>query len=323
MPVEVQKINWLNVLQGAFASIVVHMLILIALGLVTINLERDAFSSAGFEILAAESDAAHEFVAVPEAIPADVIAPEAFPELAPDVSDLTAEPPPDAVYDEGGSAAAIGPINRERSEFVSPLEVAAPTTSVGPLWLASGLEGTGLGEQGTGTGKKGTGNSQFFGLRASGRSFVYVIDCSGSMADDLRFQRACEEVFRSISDLRRSQSFFIIFYNDSAYPMDADKPLPATPKNIEAAKSWVSRFNPDSDTRPLPALLYALGLEPDAVYFLSDGIFDPETINELRRRHELHSRVIPIHTITFASQEGESLMRTIARQSGGKSRFVK
>lgn len=322
VPVEEAQTNWLTVLQAAFASIAVHLLILIGLGLVTIQFESQAYGPNVFEVLAADSEPNHVFMAAPEAIPSDVLATEATPELAPDSSDLL--PPPDAVIDEqGGSSAAIGPVNPESSEFVSPLEVSPPTADAGPLWLASGLNGTGLGEEGKGTGKKGDGESRFFGLRAAGRSFVYVIDCSGSMADDGRFERAVEEVFRSISDLRRSQSFFIIFYNDSAYPMDADKPLPTTPKNIEAARTWVNRFSPDSDTRPLPALLYALGLEPDAIYFLSDGIFDPEVINELRRRHELHSRIVPIHTIAFASQEGESLMKTISRQSGGKSRFVK
>src|SRR3972149_2345168 len=45
-----------------------------------------------------------------------------------------------------------------------------------------------------------------------GRSFVYVLDCSGSMNDEGRFVRARQELLRSIEHLTSDQSYFVIFY---------------------------------------------------------------------------------------------------------------
>ena len=70
----------------------------------------------------------------------------------------------------------------------------------------------------------------------------------------------------------------------------------------------------------------ALSLRPDAVYFLSDGQFDPLTIQQLKARNRsnnrLRKRQIPIHTIAFMDRMTEGLMRSIARNSGGEYRFV-
>jgi hypothetical protein len=79
---------------------------------------------------------------------------------------------------------------------------------------------------------------------------------------------------------------------------------------------------PGGHTYPLPALLHALSLEPDVVYFLSDGILDPNTIAHLRAKNRPRSHQVPIHTVAFVNRETHGLMRTIAHQSGGKFRFV-
>ena len=72
--------------------------------------------------------------------------------------------------------------------------------------------------------------------------------------------------------------------------------------------------------------MYALSLRPDAIYFLSDGQFDPSAIQILRAQNRqnlrMNIRQIPIHTIAFLDRFAEGLMRTIARNSGGEYRFV-
>ena len=105
--------------------------------------------------------------------------------------------------------------------------------------------------------------------------------------------------------------------------MDADQPVPATEEEFARTRRWISRVQPDGGTHPLPALLFALSLEPDAIYFLSDGQFDPVTIHEVRNRNRPRTRRIPIHTIAFMDRFTERLMRAIARNSGGEYRFVK
>ena len=69
--------------------------------------------------------------------------------------------------------------------------------------------------------------TSFFGIRAQGRFFVYVVDCSGSMIDEDRFARATE-VRRSVLALQAPQQFKVIFYNDGPIPMPGG-PHPGRP----------------------------------------------------------------------------------------------
>lgn len=165
--------------------------------------------------------------------------------------------------------------------------------------------------------------AEFFGIGGQGSTFVYVIDCSGSMLDMKKFQRAKAELMRSIRSLKSSQKYYIVMYSDGAYPMDADKPLLATTKNIDRTEEWLNSINPDGGTNPLSALLYALSLKPSAVYFLSDGKFDLSVASELRIKNRHRRKRIPIHTIAFYNRETEGLMKMIARNSGGRYQFVK
>src|SRR5262249_52423412 len=59
----------------------------------------------------------------------------------------------------------------------------------------------------------------FFGVRARGLFFVYVVDCSGSMMDDDRMPRATIELRRSVLALQSPQKFEVIFYNNESIPM--------------------------------------------------------------------------------------------------------
>ena len=48
------------------------------------------------------------------------------------------------------------------------------------------------------------------------------------MNDRGKFERARYELLKSIEQLGSEQRYFVIFYNERAYPMDADKPLQAS-----------------------------------------------------------------------------------------------
>ena len=63
-------------------------------------------------------------------------------------------------------------------------------------------------------------------------------------------------------------------------------------------------------------------MKPDAIFFLSDGLFDPSTARVLRLRNRGKATRIPIHTIAFVNQENERIMKTIASDSGGDYRYV-
>jgi hypothetical protein len=186
--------------------------------------------------------------------------------------------------------------------------------------------GLGRGGSGKGEGSSGKAATEFFGIGGYGQSFVYVVDCSGSMNQNGKFERARYELLQSIEQLSKDQSYFVIFYNHEAHPMDGGRLVLATPARIAETTRWVNYAEAGGGTDPLPALLYALSMHPDAIYFLSDGQFDPNTIQEIRLRNRpnnrLRTRQIPIHTIAFYDRFAAGLMRQIARNSGGEFKFV-
>jgi von Willebrand factor type A domain len=172
---------------------------------------------------------------------------------------------------------------------------------------------------GAGGGQNGPGHS-FFGLEASGDRVVFVVDISGSMSGR-RFYRARTELRRSIESLRPDQQYFVIFFNDGALPMPAEKLLPATPENVAETLHWLNYVKCGGGTNPLPGMLLALQLHPDAIYLMTDGKFDPQIVWEVTQAEP--TVPIPVFTISFASRSAERLLKQIAAETGGSYRFAR
>jgi hypothetical protein len=158
--------------------------------------------------------------------------------------------------------------------------------------------------------------ASFFGVRARGLFFVYVLDQSGSMVDDDRLTRATIELRRSVFALHSPQRFEVIFYNDEATAMPGG-PIPRTADrhNKELLTSWLRLIDPDGETNPRGAIQQALALRPDAVFLLSDGEFPDETVDAVARANR---RKIPIHCIDLAGGLAGDHLRRIAAASGGR-----
>lgn len=155
----------------------------------------------------------------------------------------------------------------------------------------------------------------FFGIRARGQFFIYVLDGSGSMIDEDRFPRATIELRRSVFALRPPQRFEVIFYNDLPIPMlGGPIPRPADLKSKTALLQWLRTMDPEGGTVPLPALAQAIALRPDAIFFLSDGVLPEETVASVTK---LNRGKIPIHCIDLAGGLGGDQLRRIAEANGG------
>lgn len=197
-----------------------------------------------------------------------------------------------------------------------------------PVAPRAGESEPGAGE-GTGTGA-GTGNgdeSGFFGLNSPGRRFVFVVDASSSMQKKhdseakTRFGRVKLEIVRSIAGMTPQQGFFVIYFNSVPHPMPANGLQPATPAVQRHYLDWTTRFRAGGDTNPLQALELALALQPDVIYFLTDGVI-PRGKNVLRRVTGLNQGRTRVHTFAFGSRSGEEMMQALAEQNRGEYRFV-
>jgi len=164
--------------------------------------------------------------------------------------------------------------------------------------------------------------SGFFGIVAKGNKFVYVVDCSGSMTG-LPFTRAKQEVMRSISSLSEDQAYSIIFFATENYPMYSpsiinhmEKP---TSDALQRTENWLDRFSIKGGTAPQGALLKALQMEPDAIFFLTDGEFEAHVAGVVNQANTNH---VSINTVCFISRAGEPILKQIAKDNQGDYRFV-
>ena len=191
--------------------------------------------------------------------------------------------------------------------------------------------------KGRATANKGNGkgdsqqSAQFFGITAGGRSFVFVVDCSLSMAGT-KWRNACNELTAAIERLTPEQSFYVIFFDGKSHPMfapnkAATQPLQATPENVQKYREWLRYVKLGYDTSPCLSIKHAVQLTPDAIFLLSDGEFSDPTAAFLRNNNADESKSdkatrIAVHTICFHSRDGQKMLERIADENGGHCALV-
>ncbi len=156
--------------------------------------------------------------------------------------------------------------------------------------------------------------ASFFGLRAEGQVFAFVVDCSGSMDDAGRMARAKIELRRSLAALRFPQRYYVVFFDDRARPMPEGYPQSADPESLARTFAWMRRIEPDGGTDPREAFDRAIGLKPDAVFFLTDGELPAGTADAVAARNA--DAKVPIHAVDLSGGRSTQLRR-IAAESGG------
>jgi len=168
----------------------------------------------------------------------------------------------------------------------------------------------------------GGGGPDFFGLGGSARGVqkvVYVVDRSGSMYDTFSFVR--HELKRSVSALRRSQKFHVIFFNVGAPLENPPRRLvPAVTAHREQLFTFLDEIVPGGGTDPIPAMRRAFEVQPDLIYLLTDGEFKPTLMERLEEWNR--DRRVRIFTIAFLGAGGGPMLERIAREHGGEYRYV-
>ena len=208
----------------------------------------------------------------------------------------------------------------------------------GVLGVGDGAGASGGGGLGNGFGTgSGIGRAGVWNLRASGDTFAYVVDFSGSIivaVDELK-----RELKRSIGKLTSRQLFAVyIFYSvgDESHHFRteafAPRLLPATPDAKREFFAWIDRKQPRGRTEPLQAMKRALALDPDAVFFFSDGMFADKVVEQVAKtnataRAQIHCLVFDELLLADTSglprlTDGARRLKRIGDENSGKTKVV-
>jgi hypothetical protein len=192
---------------------------------------------------------------------------------------------------------------------------------------ASGLLDGGSGSRGP---LGGQARTQVFGIPADGYKFVYVFDRSGSMGGqgNRALNRAKAELLASLESLGETHQFQIIFYNERPTLFNITgqpgRLVFGNHPNKAQAHRFVQGIVADGGTEHEPALLAALNLSPDVIFFLTDADHPELTSTQLRKIVDRNRRGTVINTIEFGAGPplGENFLSRLAVQNGGQYRYV-
>jgi hypothetical protein len=185
-------------------------------------------------------------------------------------------------------------------------------------------------------GNKVTQGAEFFGSKAVGNRFVYIIDASPSMRRDRAFDAAKEEILRSLRSMQSKQRFALLFFGGQVETLELepgqkiDQPVSATPENIEKSVQWLRKITIQKDGKPpIEAVKSALELQPDGIFLLFDGDTKLDNWTQVVRKLNTSQGLlsdggtqVPIHVIHFFRDEFQRSMQLLAHENGGTYRFV-
>ena len=176
----------------------------------------------------------------------------------------------------------------------------------------------------------GKAKISLFGTVGEGYKFVYCFDRSGSMGGAGRsalgaVQAELRESFKPLDSIHQFQ---IIFYNEKPVvfnPTGTPGRLAfANEQNKARALHFLESLVADGGTDHEEALKLAIRMQPDVIFFLTDGDEPKLTTAEI---DEITYRAsgIRINSIQFGAgpqPAGPNFLMELARQNGGQYRYV-
>jgi len=172
--------------------------------------------------------------------------------------------------------------------------------------------------------------TEVFGAYGEGNRFAYVFDRSGSMNGfgGRPLAAAKAELLASLEDLQSHHQFQIIFYNESPRVFN---PHGGTPRLVwgdeiskRRARRFVAGIEASGGTEHMAALMLALQLGPDVLFFLTDAdepVLSSAQLRKIRRRNN----GAVIHSIEFGfgpSVQSDNFLARLANSNGGQHVYV-
>lgn len=204
---------------------------------------------------------------------------------------------------------------------------AGDTGDMGAIGPGLGGAGTGSGLGfGDGAGGGGGGGAKFFGVPSRGSRFAFIVDISGSMDND-KLNALKAELRETLVNLGANTSFFVVAFNSSQRLLtDRVAWHESTVEGKRPVLAALLRLESAASTNPVQAIrtvFTQLRPRPDAVYLMTDGVFD-NNLEVLKLLEKLNSSAVkvPVHTIGFGADADLPTLRRIAGESGGTFKSV-
>lgn len=291
--------SWLGNSVSGLISVVLHMGLLLMLAMVTCDY-RAGGGGEGEEVLIGELPSVDLNDSESEELDAE-----------------TADPQADDSSQMDESLEVPTPMDATDGEFSVDVDISA----FAPSGAASGGGSAGIAAISEGGGSLGEGAS-FMGVHAKGTRFCIIADRSGSM-EGAKLRYVKEEILETLSTMGSRGRFQLIFFNSSDLPYPQSGWRNPRRERTDVA-NWLQTVTAGGGTYPTPAFRVAFDLSPppDAIFFMTDGQFPEQVVNEVAALNRQSGRRVQIHTISFMDISAEPLMRQIANDSGGKYRHV-
>jgi hypothetical protein len=207
-----------------------------------------------------------------------------------------------------------------------------------PTVNAGGGSAAAAGDTGLGSGNSqlATGGgiskvkTEVFGVEGEGTRFVYVFDRSDSMNgfEGKPLRKAKAELVKSIQSLGPTHQFQIVFYNDHPLPYGgAQRPrlLYGEDRDKELALRFVRDMSGTGGTNHVDALLMALAMSPDVIFFLTDADDNPGS-QKVEKIVERAERIgTSIHCIQFGTGNrsfGSNWIDQLAERTRGQFKYI-
>jgi hypothetical protein len=246
----------------------------------------------------------------------------------------------EAIFESTDSGAAL-----QSTESPTPVDLSPPTMD--SFALESGLGAESLEsdtqintlvsaiQSSKSFSRTGTPGAEFFGLTATGNTFVYIVDSSPSMRKDGAIDAAKREIVRSLTQMKATQRFLIMFFGKEVETLELSPgrpeayPIYANPENVRKSLEWIERISIQKEGwPPNDALDIALRMEPDSIFLLFDGDTRADIskhLGQVNRSKDILSENeprIPVHVIHFFQEEFAVAMKRVASENLGSYRFI-
>ncbi len=238
------------------------------------------------------------------------------------------------------SSQSLNVANSATADSEPPLALSLPDS--GPNLIGAGIpqstSGTGGGSPGellrpnaikSSGGSAQAGGTSFFGIRDRATRFVYVVDRSGSM-HGAPLIAAKSELIRSLRQLESTHQFQVLFYSGDRQDLlnldQSRKPglYWATNINVTLAEQRISSITAGEGTNHKLALLRALRMTPEVIFFLTDADEPSLTAAELEAVRIANRSRTRIHAVQFGKGADLALvnfLKKLAKQNGGTYRY--